>query len=128
MRWVSEGRAPRWAFWTAIFPITSCTTEGQVLHSIDPWRAFDDAGYIDIHHFDNDRFEATYRGAARKLAKFGSRSRILREASPQDALSFSDGQLDFVFSDAQHQYEAVCADLNAWYPKIRAGGVLAGHD
>jgi hypothetical protein len=36
--------------------------------------------------------------------------------------------LDFVFIDAGHQYEEVKADLEAWFPKVRKGGVVSGHD
>ena len=30
--------------------------------------------------------------------------------------------------DAQHHYEGAKTDLEAWWPKIRSGGILAGHD
>jgi predicted O-methyltransferase YrrM len=33
-----------------------------------------------------------------------------------------------VFLDDDHTYEAVKAGINAWLPKVRAGGVAAGHD
>ena len=33
-----------------------------------------------------------------------------------------------MFIDARHSYDAVLEDLNAWWPKIRPGGILAGHD
>ena len=41
---------------------------------------------------------------------------------------YKDESLDFVFIDAAHDYESVKKDINAWYPKIKKGGVIAGHD
>lgn len=41
---------------------------------------------------------------------------------------FDDRSVDFVFVDARHDYESVLADVVAWSPKIRPGGVMAGHD
>ncbi|MCK5017059.1 MAG: class I SAM-dependent methyltransferase [Candidatus Peribacteraceae bacterium] len=48
--------------------------------------------------------------------------------SAQAAELYDDGELDFVFIDADHTYEAVIGDLRAWLPKLRTGGVLGGHD
>jgi predicted O-methyltransferase YrrM len=44
------------------------------------------------------------------------------------ANNFVDGSLEFVFIDANHEYEPIKADIKAWLPKVRKGGVLAGHD
>jgi predicted O-methyltransferase YrrM len=46
-----------------------------------------------------------------------------------DALeAVKDGSLDLVYVDGDHRYEAVLADFKGWLPKLRAGGVMAGHD
>ena len=41
---------------------------------------------------------------------------------------FVDNSLSFVFIDACHTYEAVRQDILSWLPKVKSGGVLAGHD
>jgi predicted O-methyltransferase YrrM len=44
------------------------------------------------------------------------------------ANKFEDSSLDFVFIDADHTYESVVKDINSWYPKLKKGGILSGHD
>jgi hypothetical protein len=44
------------------------------------------------------------------------------------AETYADGSLDFVFIDADHRVAAVEADCRAWWPKLKPGGVMAGHD
>lgn len=41
---------------------------------------------------------------------------------------FPDHSLDFVFIDAAHDYESVKQDIEAWLPKVKKGGVIAGDD
>jgi predicted O-methyltransferase YrrM len=48
--------------------------------------------------------------------------------SVKGAELYEDESLDFVFIDAGHLYHEVTADMNAWYPKVKSGGVFAGHD
>ena len=44
------------------------------------------------------------------------------------AKSFENESLDFIFLDAHLTYEHTCNDLEVWYPKVKKGGIFAGHD
>jgi hypothetical protein len=44
------------------------------------------------------------------------------------ATNFMDASVDVIYIDADHSYESVKSDLNIWYPKIRDGGFICGHD
>lgn len=44
------------------------------------------------------------------------------------AKTYADGSLDFVFLDDDHSTGHVLKELSAWWPKIKPGGYLAGHD
>lgn len=53
---------------------------------------------------------------------------MIEATSVQASRQFEDATLDFVFLDADHSYDAVKADIAAWWPKVKPGGILAGHD
>jgi hypothetical protein len=48
--------------------------------------------------------------------------------SADAAAYFADRSLDFVFIDASHDFDGVRRDVAAWLPKVRVGGIFAGHD
>jgi predicted O-methyltransferase YrrM len=52
----------------------------------------------------------------------------IRKTSLEASNLYEDKSLDFVFIDASHQYEDVLDDINAWLPKVKLEGILAGHD
>ncbi len=52
----------------------------------------------------------------------------VRLSSVEAASRYADNSLDFVFIDASHDYLDVMADIRSWFPKVKAGGIIAGHD
>lgn len=60
---------------------------------------------------------------------FAEDRRDLIRCSSLDAANLvPDQSLDFAFVDADHTYQGVRNDLRAWWPKVRSGGILCGHD
>jgi len=100
---------------------------GKRLISVDPWKHFE-SGYIDGCNVKQDEMDQIYRRAADRLAVFGGRSEIWRLLGDEAAAKTPAGSVDFVYIDAQHHYAAVKADLATWYPKVKSGGFLGGHD
>lgn len=52
----------------------------------------------------------------------------LQMTSEAASKCFQDQSIDFIFIDAAHDYDNVSADLRNWYPKLKVGGIIAGHD
>jgi hypothetical protein len=62
-------------------------------------------------------------------ANLGDKVTIHSPMSSVDASKlYEDESLDFVFLDADHSYEGVRSDIEAWLPKVKRGGIFAGHD
>jgi hypothetical protein len=53
---------------------------------------------------------------------------VITATSVEAAKLFEDESLDFVFIDANHSYENVKNDITGWFPKIKNGKTIAGHD
>jgi len=99
---------------------------GRLLHLVDPWRRLPD--YIDIANGSDTEHEANLEETRRALARYEGRYQVHRALSAEAVQRFADEALDFVYLDANHSFESVSQDLRLWFPKVKRGGVLAGHD
>lgn len=69
-----------------------------------------------------------YDVALQTLAPYMDRTTIFKTTSLIAASKLPDKWFDFVFIDANHAYESVKRDIEAWAPKVRSGGIVSGHD
>jgi predicted O-methyltransferase YrrM len=103
------------------------------LVGVDVWDKYDEEAYS--HHPDHYHkvyphdMNKVWREDVQKWAKdVYFKTDIIVDFSVEAAKQFEDGYFDFIYIDANHTYEGVTADLESWYPKVRKGGMIAGHD
>jgi hypothetical protein len=63
---------------------------------------------------------------AREIAT--GRVKLLRGTSWEMASTLDDRSLDWVYLDAGHDFDSITRDLEAVLPKMKPGGIIAGHD
>ena len=106
-------------------------TKMERLYSIDPYVYAQ--GSTDGHvlpngkGFDQPEYDAMYEYTKERLRVFGGRNVFIRMTSLNATFVVSE-PLDFIFVDARHTYQNVMEDVVAWGGKVKAGGLICGHD
>ena len=77
------------------------------------------AGYSEISLDDT---EAKLKAAGVRDGQY----KLLVSDSAEAAKLFK--VVDYVFLDADHTYEGLARDIKAWWPKVKVGGFIGGHD
>jgi len=106
------------------------------LHLVDPWERQEEMSdgtgtkkYNDISNAPQQEHDDNLDHVKKMLGGLApGRFTVHRDYSVEAAKAFKDGQLDFVYVDARHDYEGALEDMVAWWPKLRVGGLIAGHD
>ena len=101
---------------------TSCTT--YVL--VDLWAH--QVNYMDIANTDDEEQEKTMKTALSTLEPFRDKLEVCRNYTTVCATQYPDDFFDYVYVDARHDYKGVTQDLDAWWPKLKDGGIFSGHD
>lgn len=96
------------------------------LYMLDVWRPLDDE-YIDSSNHGNFK-DGVYADAMANISGLEDRAVMIRCTSEVGSDIFSDESLDFAYIDANHAYDFVKQDIELWWPKVKKGGWLCGHD
>ena len=103
------------------------------LHLVDCWKEWKPGDvYYDKHkvmgRLTQDEWDNVFREAHHNVESTGVAFTVVNATTLKGAEFVDDSSLDFVFLDANHMYEEVKADILAWRPKVRPGGLILGHD
>lgn len=90
----------------------------EKLYLVDPYISYGDKNHEYQKHVKEE--------AAKKIVFFNAK--WIYEESVIAANQFSDNSVDFVYIDAKHDYNSVSEDITAWFPKVKFGGIIGGHD
>jgi cephalosporin hydroxylase len=95
------------------------------LYMVDVWRPLGEE-YLDS---SNHAIHSTaYSETMNNISGYEDRGIMVRATSEVAANVFDRESLDFVYIDANHAYDFVVQDIKLWYPKVKSGGYLCGHD
>ena len=97
---------------------------GLELHCVDPWLAYTEGKET---HTQED-VDQIYRQACDRLMNLNPPVTIYKEKSMEAVKRFKDNSLDFVFIDGNHEFSYVLEDITEWSKKVKAGGIIVGHD
>ena len=95
--------------------------------AIDPWVASTKKLYWNT--FSQDTIDNMYMNAVKYYPWFPA-LRIMKMKSLEAAGIFKKAgkKFDLVFIDACHEEDYIRKDIEAWFPLVKEGGILCGHD
>jgi hypothetical protein len=108
------------------FANTILNNWGGKLLMVDVWRELPHQEYDDASNH-REHIDA-YSQSMENIKGFEDRAYMLRMKGEHACDFIQDESLDFIYIDANHTYDAVKQDLKLWYPKIKSGGLVMGHD
>lgn len=72
--------------------------------------------------------DSAYQITVDKVKRYGARAIIKRMYSVDAVKTIPDKSLFYVFIDGNHSYPGCLQDNQLWFPKVKPGGWIGGHD
>lgn len=86
------------------------------------------ANYKDLANVDEQKQDRYYTQTRNNLAPYAHKTEFCRNYTTSCVHNYPDGHFDYIYVDALHDFKGVYRDLRTWWPKLRDGGIFAGHD
>ena len=95
-------------------------------HLVDLWAKQEN--YADLANVENHVHDQFYANARKNLNAHLEKVEFYRMLSTEAASKFEEESIDFIYIDARHDYCGVKEDLEHYWPILKPGGIMAGHD
>ena len=95
-------------------------------HLVDLWAH--QKNYIDGSNGNDASHEKMYDRTKRRLKPWEDKTEFHRMLSTEAAKDFEKESIDFIYIDARHDYCGVMEDIEHYWPILKPGGIMAGHD
>lgn len=113
------------------FIVTEMINRGRKInfYTFDTFNGSSNASYLkEVEAYKQVNVSKMYEEFQDNTKHIAHSMNVGQGPSDLSAKHFVDNSVDNLFIDAGHSYEAVLADLKAWYPKMKNGSTMAGHD
>lgn len=101
---------------------------GEFLLQSNPQLHLVQIGYYPKQKASGDSGLRAKKSWLSRINPYMNRITVIQQPSSKAASVIENETLDFVFIDGDHSYESVLEDIQLWYPKVREGGMVSGHD
>lgn len=117
-------------------PIKECVEVGvcvgsnaaEILVGLQPWRIYLVDTWLPYFEYNTLQDKTKEYERCVNLFKGNPQVHIQRMTSIDASKTHPDKHFDFVYIDANHEYDSVMLDIKSWWPKVKIGGFLCGHD
>lgn len=96
----------------------------NMIYGVDPYLEYMDWSSL----VPQSIMDMVYKSFLDNQECMGNRFELIKMKSEEAADLFEDESVDFIFIDGDHSVKGVMTDLIKYVPKVKKGGIIAGHD
>ncbi len=112
-----------WKGFSSVFIGIIAQRKGGHLYCIDHWKG---SPGVFFHNLEKDCFNK-FRHNIEEMGLSNVVHPLVMPSAVANKI-FCNEIADMIFIDADHRYEQIKQDIEMWWPKVKVGGMLCGHD
>lgn len=95
-------------------------------HLVDLWEH--QKNYDDVANLGQQKQDEFFEEAMKRMEPWKEKIHVCRNYTTNCVEKYEDEYFDFIYVDARHDFKGVWEDIVHYWPKLKSGGIMAGHD